>query len=178
MPWTPRDGSPARRAISWRSALPSVSPPGSSARLAGSLGCGPTSTDLRDVPVVYLDSSALVKLVVLEPESRPLRAYLRREPRRISCGLARTEVLRAVRPAGPAALELARRLLRSVDLIRLDDALLDAAGMLEPVGLRSLDAVHLAAAQLVAPALRAVVTYDRRLAGAATSLGFAVAAPR
>jgi predicted nucleic acid-binding protein len=127
--------------------------------------------------MVYLDSSALVKLVVREPESRALRAYLRREPERLSCGLARTEVLRAVRPLGPVALETARRLLRSIDLIRLDDALLDAAGMLEPLSVRSLDAIHLAAAQLVAPTLGAVVTYDRRMAEAAASLGFPVAAP-
>jgi predicted nucleic acid-binding protein len=127
--------------------------------------------------MIYLDSSALVKLIVLEPESRALRAYLRREPTRVSCGLARTEVLRSVRPLGPAAIEAARRLLRNIDLIRLDDALLDAAGMLEPAVVRSLDAIHLAAAQLVAPTLRAVVTYDRRMADAATSLGFPVAAP-
>jgi predicted nucleic acid-binding protein len=127
--------------------------------------------------MVYLDSSALVKLVVLEPESRALRAYLRREPERVSCGLARTEVLRAVRPLGPAAVETARRLLRSVNLVRLDDTLLDAAGILEPLALRSLDAIHLATAQLVAPALRAVVTYDRRMADAAAALGFPVAAP-
>ena len=128
--------------------------------------------------VVYLDSSALVKLVVDEPESRALRAFLRKEPERLSCGLARTEVLRAVRPLGPAAVETARRLLRSIDLVRLDDTLLDAAGILEPVTLRSLDAIHLAAAQLVAPMLRAVVTYDRRMADAAVSLGFPVSAPR
>ena len=127
--------------------------------------------------MVYLDSSALVKLVVREPESRALRAYLRREPERLSCGLARTEVLRAVRPLGPAAVETARRLLRRIDLVRLDDSLLDAAGMLEPPALRSLDAIHLAAAQLVAPTLRAVVTYDRRMAETAASLGFPVAAP-
>jgi predicted nucleic acid-binding protein len=127
--------------------------------------------------LVYLDSSALVKLVVHEPRSAALRAYLRRQPERLSCGLARTEVLRAVRPLGPAALETARRLLRSIDLIRLDDALLDAAGVLEPLTLRSLDAIHLAAAQLVAPALRAVVTYDRRMADAAASLGLPVATP-
>jgi predicted nucleic acid-binding protein len=118
-----------------------------------------------------------VKLVVREPESSALRAYLRRERQRLSCGLARTEVLRAVRPLGPAAIETARRVLRSVALVRLDDALLDAAGMLEPRMLRSLDAIHLAAAQLVAPTLHAVVTYDRRLAAAATSLGFTVATP-
>ena len=127
--------------------------------------------------MVYLDSSALVKLVVLEPESRALRAYLRGEPQRVSCGLARTEVLRAVRPVGPAAIAAARRLLQRIDLIRLDDALFDAAGMLEPVGLRSLDAVHLAAAHLVAPVLRAIVTYDRRMAEGAGELGFAIVAP-
>ena len=127
--------------------------------------------------MVYLDSSALVKLVVLEPESRALRAYLRREPERVSCGLARSEVLRAVRPLGPAAIETARRLLRSVNLVRLDDTLRDAAGILEPLALRSLDAIHLVTAQLVAPALRAVVTYDRRMTDAAAALGFPVAAP-
>lgn len=127
--------------------------------------------------MVYLDSSALVKLVVREPESRALRAYLRRDPERLSCGLARTEVLRAVRPLGPLAIETARRLLRAIDLVSLDEALLDAAGVLEPLGLRSLDAIHLAAAQLVAPALAAVVTYDRRMAAAAASLGFPVVAP-
>ena len=127
--------------------------------------------------MVYLDSSALVKLIVRQPESRALRAYLRREPERVSCGLARTEVLRSVRPLGPAAVEMARRLLRTIELVRLDDTLLDAAGMLEPFTLRSLDAIHLAAAQLVAPTLRAIVTYDRRMADAASALGFAVAAP-
>jgi len=127
--------------------------------------------------MVYLDSSALVKLVVAEPESAALRSYLRQEPERLSCGLARTEVLRAVRPVGPAAVAAARRLLRRINLVRLDDALLDAAGLLEPITLRSLDAIHLAAAQLVAPALVAVVTYDRRMAAAAAALGFPVVAP-
>lgn len=127
--------------------------------------------------MVYLDSSALVKLVVHEAESSALRAYLRGDPRRVSCALARTEVLCAVRPAGPSAMAAARRVLRSVDLIRLDDALLDAAGMLEPMGLRSLDAIHLAAAQLIAPRLDSVVTYDRRMALGAAALGLIVTAP-
>jgi predicted nucleic acid-binding protein len=127
--------------------------------------------------VLYLDSSALVKLVVREPESDALRAYLAHDPERVTSSLSRTEVLRAIRPVGPAAVELARRLLRRINLVRLDDALLDAAGLLEPVLLRSLDAIHLATAQLVAPDLDAVVTYDRRMAQAAAALGFAVAAP-
>lgn len=127
--------------------------------------------------MVYLDSSALVKLVVVEPESRALRRYLRSERERVSCFLARTEVLRAVRPVGAPAIERARRVLRGVHLIRLDDTLLDAAGMTELGSVRSLDAIHLAAAQLVAPSLSAIVTYDRRMAAAAKSLGFPVEAP-
>lgn len=128
--------------------------------------------------MIYLDSSALVKLVVAEPESGALRRFLRNEPERVSCGLARTEVLRAVRPVGPAAVERARRVLRRVHLIRVDDVLLDAAGMIDAVVLRSLDAIHLAAAQIVAPNLTALVTYDRRMAIAAAALGFSVKAPR
>lgn len=126
---------------------------------------------------VYLDSSALVKLVVREPQSAALRRFLRRFPRRISCGLARTEVPRAVRHLGSRVENRAQRLLRRVDLIRLDDALLDAAAGLDPRILRSLDAIHLAAAQLVSADLDAIVTYDRRMTEAAKSLGFVVEAP-
>jgi hypothetical protein len=92
--------------------------------------------------------------------------------------LARTEVLRAVRHLGPAAVSRARRVQRRIDLIRLDDTLLDAAGVLDPRILRPLDAAHLAAAQLIAPDLDAIVTYDRRLADGARLLGFNVEAPR
>ncbi|MBY0276819.1 PIN domain-containing protein [Candidatus Binatia bacterium] len=113
----------------------------------------------------------------METGSLALRAYVRSDADRVSCTLIRTEVLRAVRPSGPAAVAAARRVLRGIDVIRLDDALLDAAGMLEPVGLRSLDAIHLAAAQLVAPELRAIVTYDRHMVEAATALGFVTVAP-
>jgi predicted nucleic acid-binding protein len=126
---------------------------------------------------VYLDSSAIVKLVVRERESSALRRYLRTRQERVSCALARTEVLRAVRHLGPPAVARARRILRRLDLIRLDDSLLDAAGMLEPRILRSLDAVHLAAALLIVPELDAIVTYDRRQAEGASWLGLHVEAP-
>jgi predicted nucleic acid-binding protein len=125
----------------------------------------------------YLDSSALVKLVVRERESSALRRFLRTRRERVSCALARAEVLRAVRHLGPAVVNRARRVLRRVDLVHLDDSLLDAAGMLDPRILRSLDAVHLAAAQLIAPELDAIVTYDKRLAEGALLLGFHVEAP-
>jgi predicted nucleic acid-binding protein len=126
---------------------------------------------------VYLDTSALVKLVVIEKESRALRTFLRQEPEPFSCAIARTELLRAVHGGGSAAIEDARRVLRNVNLISLDDALLDAAGMLEPVRMRSLDAIHLAAASLIAPELTALVTYDKRMAEGAALLGFPVVSP-
>jgi len=126
---------------------------------------------------VYLDSSALVKLVVREPESAALRRLLQVHPQRVSCGLARTEVVRAVRHLGPTAVRRARQVLQRINLVRLDDALLDAAAVLDGGVLRSLDALHLAAAHLVASELEALVTYDQRMAEAAARLGFAVLAP-
>jgi predicted nucleic acid-binding protein len=128
--------------------------------------------------VVYLDSSALVKLVVAEVESSALRRYLRSQPQRASCALARVEVIRAVRPHGGKAVGRARRLLRRLDLVLLDDELLDAAGALDAGILRSLDAIHLAAAEALADDLIAIVTYDDRMTAAATLVGLPVAAPR
>ena len=127
--------------------------------------------------MVYLDSSALVKLVVAEPQTNALRRYLRSRPLRVSCALARAEVLRAVRGHGDTAGALARRVLSGVRLLRLDDELLDRAAALDPAILRSLDAIHLAAATTFGASLDAVVTYDVRMSDAATLVGLPVASP-
>lgn len=128
--------------------------------------------------MLYLDSSALVKLVVREPESRALRTYLGRDPQRSSCALARVEVIRSVRAHGRPALTRAGLLLERLSLLRLDDALLDAAAALDQQGLRSLDAIHVAAAQTLGADLSTLVTYDVRMTAAARALGLPVAAPR
>lgn len=127
--------------------------------------------------VVYLDSSALVKLVVLEPESDALTGHLRERPSRVSCALARVEVIRAVRAHGQAAITRAGQLLARIALVRLDDALLDEAAALNATNLRSLDAIHLATARALGDGLAELITYDRRMADAAKSLGIAVSAP-
>jgi predicted nucleic acid-binding protein len=127
--------------------------------------------------MIYLDSSAIVKLVVREPESPALLSFLRSHRDRISCSLARTEVPRAVRHLGPAAVRRARVILDRIHLIRVDDSLLDSAATLDARVLRSLDAIHLAAAQRVAADLEVLVTYDARMAEAADALGFVVQAP-
>ena len=126
---------------------------------------------------VYLDSSALVKLVVLERESTALRKYLRRRPERVSCAIARVEVIRAVRPHGGAAVSRARQMLRRLDLLYLDDELLDDAADLEADLLRSLDAIHLAAARTLGDELDSIVTYDDRMATAAARFGLPVESP-
>jgi predicted nucleic acid-binding protein len=129
--------------------------------------------------VAYLDTSAFVKLIVAEPESAVLAQRLRRWPQRASATLLRTETVRALRRSGNVQLiGQARRLLGAVTLIRLDEPLLDRAGDLEPVELRSLDAIHLAAALSIGPHLGAIVTYDDRLRTAALAHGLDVESPQ
>jgi predicted nucleic acid-binding protein len=125
----------------------------------------------------YLDSSAIVKLVMAEVESPALRRYLRRRRPLVSSALARTEVGRALLPFGPHALARGEDVLARLDLLRLSDRLLDAAARLHPAELRSLDAIHLAAAGQLGDDLARIVTYDERMASAAAGMGFTVAAP-
>jgi predicted nucleic acid-binding protein len=126
--------------------------------------------------VTYLDSSALVKLVVDEEESVALRKALAGAAARTSSNIARVEMVRAVRGKGPEAVANARAILDGIELIQLDDELLDLAGDLEGP-LRSLDGIHLAAALELGEELEAVVTYDRQMARAAETLGLRVVAP-
>ncbi|MBK9179704.1 MAG: type II toxin-antitoxin system VapC family toxin [Acidimicrobiales bacterium] len=129
------------------------------------------------MPAAYLDSSALVKLAVEEPESRALRHHLRRRRPVVSSSLARTEVLRALLDEGDEALARGRALLARVELVRVNDRVLNAAAVLLPSDLRSLDAIHLATAQLLGGDLSHVVTYDERMLAAATHLGLRTATP-
>ena len=126
----------------------------------------------------YLDTSALVKLVVTEPETSALRAWLNESDRSpVACDLARTELLRAVRRAAPDQAVQARAVLDSITLTEVTTALFEAAGRLDPTTLRSPDAVHLAAALDLGDDLDGLVTYDERLAEAARFHGIVVTAP-
>jgi len=74
-------------------------------------------------------------------------------------------------------MEGARRQLANIDLIRVDDDLLARATDIEPPTVRSLDAIHLAAALSLGSDLAAIVTYDARMSTAAQALGLPVIAP-
>lgn len=121
-----------------------------------------------------------MKLVQREQESELLRRYIRvhRDDDRVTSALARTEVVRAVHRGGARAVAKARRQLALVHQVDVDTSILDHAAMLAfGTVLRTVDAIHLASAQLIGADLRAVVTYDQRMAAAASEFGLPVEAP-
>jgi len=130
------------------------------------------------MPAAYLDSSALVKLAVEEPESGALRGYLRKRRPLVSSALARTEVVRALLLEGEEGVARGRAVLGRVELIRINDRVLNAAGVLTPPELRSLDAIHLATVGELGSDVGEIITYDERLKAAASQLGYKVMSPR
>lgn len=134
----------------------------------------PNATDVA----FYLDTSALVKLVVAEPETPALRRWLSAADRgAASCDLARTELFRTVRRVAPDRAVQARAVLDAVTLMEVTTAVFEDAGRLDPTLLRSLDAVHLAAALALGDDLEGLVTYDEQMTGAARANGVTVVAP-
>lgn len=123
--------------------------------------------------MIYLDSSALLKLLFEERESDALEGWLGEHGGTpvVSSELARVEVLRASRRLNVSSVPAARALLRQLDLVSLSSALIGEASELEDHLLRTLDALHLASALSLGDDLSAFVAYDHRLAAAATSAG-------
>lgn len=126
--------------------------------------------------MLYMDSSALVKLVVPEPGSRALEARIRGHDL-VSSAVAAVEVPRAVARRSSPSSRTSGQVLSAVTLVALDDAVLRSAAAASPAELGTLDALHLSTAALVAGDLDAFITYDRQLAAAASAAGFQVEAP-
>lgn len=126
----------------------------------------------------YLDTSALAKLVVVERETPALHAWATVPGRvLVACDLARTELMRAARRVEPDLAVEAREVLDALTLLKVTTSVFELAGRLDPDALRTLDAVHLAAALGLGDDLEAVVTYDERLADACRRQGVTVLAP-
>jgi len=134
------------------------------------------------VPLVYVDSSALVKAILKEKRSTDLESYLS-GLELVSSELVLTEVPRALRRASAARdlpLEsLLRRAIEQIDAMSLrsvDESLLVGAGLLAEPALRSLDAIHVVTALHVYP-IDAFVTYDKRQAAVASLVGLQAVSP-
>lgn len=129
--------------------------------------------------MIYLDSSALMKLIRHEHEIAALGEWLDLRPEQpvVTSELGRVEVLRASSRAGAHVLAEARAVVGDLDLVPLDRAVQDVACDLGDPLLRTHDALHLASALLLGEGLEEFVAYDRRLAHAARAAGLAVTAP-
>ena len=127
----------------------------------------------------YVDTSALMKLIVAERESEAMRRWMDTAIGQVfGNDLLRTEFLRAVRRSVPSREDAARDILGALLLVRLRRATFEAAADSEPQTLRSLDALHLASALEFGGDLEGIVTYDERLAEAAHANGIETISPR
>lgn len=129
--------------------------------------------------LIYLDSSAIVKLIMPERETGALFELLAQWPERVSSALARVEVPRAVKRAGddPGTIQRTGEVLDRLGLIRIDAEVLSAAANMPSTELRTLDAIHLATALSLGDQLGALVAYDARLAKAAGTNGLTALSP-
>lgn len=129
--------------------------------------------------MIYLDSSALVKLAIAEPESPGLLSWLTAQPNlvRVASSVIRVEVPRAVWRAEPSALPESYLVLRRTTEIELTDEVLSKAASVRPVTLDAIDAIHLASALVVRRELTSFVSYDKRLLAAAKEAGLPTASP-
>jgi hypothetical protein len=129
--------------------------------------------------MIYLDSAAVVKLVHSEPESQALRDWLdeRAETAWVSSVLVEIESFHALARHAPQAVVRLHPVLDQIDLIEFSPRMRILAQTVQPVTVRSLDAIHLGTALAIRPDLTSFVTYDKRLLDAAAASGLRVDSP-
>jgi predicted nucleic acid-binding protein len=129
--------------------------------------------------MIYLDSSALLKLLFEESESAALASWIaeRHDSPMVSSELAKVEVVRASRRLDTAVVAAARALVSQLDLIPLSGGLIEEATDVGESLLRTLDAIHLASALSIRNELTAFVAYDSRLLTAAEAAGIEATSP-
>ena len=129
--------------------------------------------------MIYIDSSAVVKLALTEPESDALATWLadRSEHPLVSSTLHQAEVLRAIWRSEPAALPRGQRIIRRIQRVVLSQEMLDNAATVAPRQLGTAAAIHLASAMALRRDLVGFVTYDKALYDAAATARLPVASP-
>lgn len=128
---------------------------------------------MRDI---YIDSSAILKLIFREAESEAIVSISR--ARYITSEISRVEVVRAVLRYEPNALKNAEQVLRNINYIKIDSqTLVQAERLPDRINLRALDAIHIAVAAKMGLKIKSILTYDKQMAKAAKALGFEVLSP-
>jgi uncharacterized protein len=132
--------------------------------------------------VIFLDSAAIVKLVRIEAESAALVNWLNGHSNQplVASALVEVEVPRALRRSQPGVLASVAPTLAQLNRVEINAAVRATAGAYPDPTMRSVDAIHLATAQLLIASgktITAFVTYDKRLAAAAAQAGLPVASP-
>jgi predicted nucleic acid-binding protein len=132
--------------------------------------------------VIYLDTAALVKLIRVESESAALVSWLNQQPNEplAASALVEVEVPRALWRSQPGVLGGVAAVIARLNRVEINAAVRATAGAYPDPTLRSLDAIHLATAELLIASgqrVTAFVTYDKRLMEVARKAGLAVAAP-
>ncbi len=129
---------------------------------------------------IYLDTSAVAKLFVAEPETPDLRKWLadQPDPHLVSSALLGVELVRLLGLMSPAAVDAAERFLATdVDIMEITPPVLADAATAPPPRLRTLDAIHLATALDLRESVDVLLTYDKLLAEASREAGLPVASP-
>ncbi len=138
-----------------------------------------TSAAVGDPKVIYIDTSAAMKLVRPEAQSAELSRWF--SQRKATSVLIEVELMRATRRTAPERLARASDVLRGIGMVTLSPSVITRAAGYDDRDLRSLDAIHLATAEHVVSVahevLEAIVAYDERLLAAARAIGLPVAAP-
>ena len=132
--------------------------------------------------MIYMDTSALTKLLIAEPETPELRTWLTSQidqgDSAATSALGRVELMRTVARYGDISqADRARYLLDGLDILPLTEPMMTLAESIGPATLRSLDAIHLAAAAYFDQELTAFVTYDHRLLNGCRDIGLTTASP-
>lgn len=128
---------------------------------------------MRDI---YIDSSAILKLILREAESEAVISIPR--ARFITSEISRVEVIRAILRYEPSALKIAEQVLKNLNFVRIDSqTLIQAERLPDRISLRALDAIHIAVAAKMGLKINSVLTYDKQMAKAAQALGFEVLSP-
>lgn len=128
--------------------------------------------------MIYFDTSALVKLIVEEAESEYLERWLLFNTELFTSSvIAQVELTRTCRRIGPDSMRAARQLVSDMPFVPLSPAVIRTAENVGTTMVRSLDALHLAAAIELGGELSWFVVYDKRLRDAAVLAGLPVVTP-